>query len=160
MGLKSLKWEFERLTDLPGTAANARAFLVSIQLSPYGYDFRTIASWSECVYNICTRLEDIEEDKRREEEYRAYQEEKAQAEAEAEEKTELEEQIVKKYNTLSLTWFIIKKFHKIRFKRDIKALRRFISLWIHPDINKDKKANKYMAIFNDIMDVLNKEVPA
>ena len=151
MGLKSLKWEFESLTGLAGTAANARAFLVSIQLSPYGYDFRTIASWEECVWSIETRLNEIKE---------------AEATAEAakssphkeDEITELEKQIIEKYNTLSLSWFLIKKFHGIRFKKDLKRLRKIISLWVHPDINKDKKATKYMAIFNDILDTLKTKV--
>jgi len=110
MGLVSLKYEFETLSDLRGTADNARYFLRSINLSPYGYDFRTIRSWSLLIHNIRDRLTEISLNKEAEVKAKV----KAEAETKTIEKTEIEEEILYEYRALNLTWRVVKVIDSIK----------------------------------------------
>ena len=142
MGLVSLKQEFNYLTDLEATASNARYFLSQIRLSISGYDFRTIKSWSKLVVTIKEYLESI----------------KQPEPEDIDTDSEVEAEIIKKYKTTSLTWRLVKSIENINSTKDYKSIRRRLSLWLHPDRNKDKLSTKYMSIFNNIFDIIKNKV--
>jgi len=149
MGLVSLKNQFFKLTNLLGTADNARAFLVSIKLSPYGYDFRTIVSWTEVIANIRERLNEIR-----------IQEELEESFIKKEEISELEELILSKSNNIKLTWKTVKTIHSFNIRENLKESMRFISLWLHPKRNVGETATKYMSIFQNILHIVNIRIKA
>jgi len=150
MGLVALKYEFEYLTDLKATAANARYFLSSIRLPTWGYDFRTIRSWSSLVDTISEYLKNNKQSEVQEE----VKEEPVNPSDD--ESTELEKEVIVKYKSLLPNWKIVKRTEGINSIKNFKRVKRSISLWLHPDRNKDPSATKYMSLFNNIFDLIKK----